>query len=60
MWTSVASDVGKSSVSSVSAIAAGTTQLHRPASPMVESGQLPLDPPITLLFQHPQPNLALD
>lgn len=60
MVAPVASGVGESSVQSVPAIPAGTTQLHWPTSTIVGTGQLPLDPPITLLFQHPQPNLALD
>jgi hypothetical protein len=56
----VAIRVGESSVPSVPAIPANTAQLHRTTSAIVGSGELPLDPPIPLLFQHPQPNLALD
>jgi hypothetical protein len=60
VWVAVAGGVDESSVPSVAAVSTNTAQLHRPASTMVGPGQLPLDPSIALLFQHPQPNLALD
>jgi hypothetical protein len=48
------------SVASVTAVSAAAAQLNGPSGAMVGPGQLPLDPPVVLLFKDPQPDLALD
>jgi hypothetical protein len=48
------------SVSGVPAVAANAAQLNRSTRSMIGPGQLPLDPPVALLFKDPQPDLALD
>ncbi|MGA9875763.1 MAG: hypothetical protein WBQ21_08135 [Solirubrobacteraceae bacterium] len=53
-------EVGGRSVSSVPATAAGQAQLNGPAHTMIGSGQLSFYPPVVLLCQNPQPDLALD
>jgi hypothetical protein len=62
VWSLAAINGGvvRRSAAGVSAIPAGAAQLNRPASTMIGPGQLPLDPPVVLLFQDPQPDLALN
>ena len=53
-------DVSERSVSGVATVAPGGTRLDRPPRAVIAAGQLSLHPPVVLLLEDPQSDLALD